>query len=150
MVEIARENQCRLIAGDWNMAMFNVPDELGKRGMPTAFLGSHLWKIPAGGSANRAKDQCRFDSLGLFVVTPITRIERLFHVRDILADGDKLEELPEQIGAGHAHKCYLGGLNKIVECYQHEAADFNGEVVEGAELEPALPVRQKPLKTGTK
>ena len=74
-------NNVSFVGGDFNMAVFQATEELRQRGIDATFLGSYAWRqadilhgeeVPQAGLAG-----CRYDSLGLYAIRPVTSFSRL-------------------------------------------------------------------------
>ena len=69
------------MGGDFNMALYAAEGELRKAGLDATFLGSYAWLKSdiRGGGPGDTLGRCRFDSLGLFAVVPVSTVSRLLN-----------------------------------------------------------------------
>ena len=93
-----RRNDVAFLGGDFNMALFQVPDDLRHFGINATFLGSYAWCKPRGSDAASSTSRASpalagdkfpgvyFDSLGLFALQPVEDLKRLHNLNSLRSD----------------------------------------------------------------
>ena len=126
MAEQIQRNNVSFVGGDFNMALFVAKDELKAYGIDAVFLGSYAWRQKdTRGSGVEGLPGCRYDSLALFAVRPVSTISRL--LRQAALRGIGARDLDEFEDAhGYPSSSYLGGEEKILAVYQDERPATHG------------------------
>ena len=82
----------RFVAGDWNMSLWAVADELRQRRIECTIGAMFAWRL-------NSNDQVKCDSMGIFLCGPVTSV-RVLLGPGIFQDGDETELLQLNAGAG--------------------------------------------------
>ena len=133
------------VGGDFNMALFVAEEALREHSIDAVFLGSYAWREKdIRGRGVEGLPGCRYDSLALFAVKPVSTLSRLLTVPILRGDGAQsvwLKELDEfEVAQGYAASSYLGGEPKILAAFQHESPSTHG----GGDILPHI--KQKALR----
>ena len=106
--------KCRVsfLGGDFNMALFVVPEQMWSRSLETRWCGSYAWRKAdsATSSSPAVAGQLRFDSMGFFALGPAPRVEPWISML-VLSDEHSqkhLETFPN--GQGYEASSYCGGM----------------------------------------
>ena len=113
-----KRNNVSFVGGDFNMALFQGQSMLREGGVDATFLGSYAWlhtDTRGGGAGTGTLQQCRFDSLGLFAVCPVSTVSRLFGPNEVRS-GQGMREFGD--GQGYPHHSYVGGLDAVIEAFK--------------------------------
>ena len=126
------------------MALFCAQDELRSRGLWATFLGSYAWRqeVTRGGGAVEEPGLagCRYDSLGLFALKPVSTFSRLLTVPTLRGEGAKNLQAFD-IMQGYKATAYQGGEQKILAAYGDTVGYTHGDG-------DSLPhIKQKALQT---
>ena len=121
---IKRDNVA-FVGGDFNMALFQVRNMLREHDIDATFLGSYVWRAVTRGRGEAGLPGCRYDSLGLFAVVPVSNFTRLIRVP--MLQGDGATELDEfETCQGYPESSYLGGQEAILANFTQPRHDIHG------------------------
>ena len=118
MATAIRRHNVNFLGGDLNMAAFVAVAELRAQGVDATFLGSYAWRAQEhtrGGGATPVAglEGCRYDSLALFAVTPVTTFSRLHTLPAFRGEGAS-ELRCFDLAQGYAASAYQGGEAAIL------------------------------------
>jgi len=114
-----------ILYGDFNMALWRVIPELTERGLQVSMLAFYPWACTRGGGATIVEcadennpedaraachDEVRFDSCGIFAISPCAGIDRAYGQED-LQDPARLDKY--QTGQGYPARSYVGQQTSV-------------------------------------
>ena len=152
---LCRDHRVSFLAGDFNMALFATPRQMGARYIEARCWGPYAWRTTsgmgavAGSTPPAVAGEVRFDSMGLFAIGAAPSVAPWLSTQ-VLAGvhtEKRLECFPK--GQGYEAKSYVGGIERVEDCLTTRGDSTNKMSApthgDGDDPPPHPHIKQKPI-----